>query len=133
MKKLIIALLLIILFAPAFCGEEKDEYLKGTIEKVENNIISVKIENKTEIFRIAPRWYILNNEYNFQIGDEIKIKYIEMNSMKHITEIVKGDKKYKFTDSNGEFLWHRKGWMENGEGMNRGHGEGRHNGKGKTK
>jgi hypothetical protein len=108
MKKIILVICLFIttLQLKAY---DNDMYIKGSIEKIDGSFITVIIDNQKEIFKLAPKWYLMENGYGVKEGEKVEIKYRKVNNVNSITEVTKNRRVYKFTDAKGEFLWKRRG------------------------
>lgn len=110
MKKML--LLIFLLINIISFGFDEKTFMNCSIEKIQGSFISVKLNNnKVEIIKLAPPWYIEQNGILLNYGEKIQIKYIEINSYKVVTELIKQDISYRFIDEEGEFIWTRKGMM----------------------
>lgn len=106
MKKMILAIyMLIILIVSA----DEEMAVNGNVEKIDGSFITVVVNNKKELFKLAPKWYLMENGYFVKEGETVKIRYKKVNNVNSVTEVVRNKKTYKFTDGNGEFLWKRSG------------------------
>lgn len=108
MKKIIIVICLFIMTLQ-LKSYDSEMYIKGSIEKIEGSFITVITDNQKETFKLAPKWYLMENGYGVKEGEKVEIKYRKVNNVNSITEVTKNRKVYKFTDAKGEFLWKRGG------------------------
>lgn len=119
MRKIKLVIYLFLFVSAFLVAEDESGYIKTKIEAVHGSFVSVKIDGKNNIIKLAPIWYLNQNNWSFKTGDEILLKYIERMGIKSATQVIKDNKIYKFIDDDGEFLWARKGLMgeHRGRGM----------------
>lgn len=106
MKKMILA---IYMFIVLIASADEEMAVNGNVEKIDGSFITVVVNNKKELFKLAPKWYLMENGYFVKEGETVKIRYRKVNNVNSVTEVVRNKKTYKFTDGNGEFLWKRSG------------------------
>ena len=108
MKKFLILICLFMISLSLF-AVEADITVRGSVEKIDGSFITVIIDNKKEVFKLAPKWYLMENGYMVKEGETVNIRYRKVNNVNSVTEVVKNKRVYKFTDKKGEFLWKRGG------------------------
>lgn len=113
-------LLTVLLFFLVFCinSYSKEESrifrIEGKIINIENTYLSFETDDgKVLRLRLAPKWFLKENNFNISLTDKIKIEFFEIdngNSVMQISKVEIKGKKYMFVDSNFNILWKRKGF-----------------------
>lgn len=107
MKKILFFIYLFVLVIVSAADE--DIVISGNVEKIDGSFITVNVNNKKEILKLAPKWYLMENGYFVKEGENVQIKYRKVNNVNSVTEVVRNRKVYRLTDGKGEFLWKRNG------------------------
>ncbi len=109
---------IIIIFAAVFMiaampfiirAEENCVSETGKIIEVKEGIMILEINGERKEFKIAPAWYIEENNYKFKKDEIVKIKYIKDDGNR-LLEIEENGKVIRFADLKGNFFWRRHGF-----------------------
>lgn len=114
--------------AAAECKEINNLFkIEGKIVKIENAYLFFETEDKKLLrLRLAPEWFLKENNFIISLTDNIKIEFFEIeqdNSVMQISKVEIKGKKYIFVDSNYNILWKRKGFFRKKPEMEEKEGE----------
>jgi len=121
-------LLYLFFTAAANCKEINNVVkIEGKIVKIENAYLFFETEDKKLLrLRLAPEWFLKENNFTISLTDNIKIEFFEIekeNSIMQISKVEIKGKKYIFVDSNYNILWKRKGFFRKKPEMEEQEGE----------